>query len=272
VGLDNPDAVPRPRHRMSTRAKVLTFDIETRPMQAWVWDAKTRYITPDKITDHGGMLTWAAKWYAEKPVMFGSLWDDGHEGMVHRLWELIDQADIVVGYNSDRFDLKRINTEFIRLGLPKPRPVRSVDLLKTVRSQFGFPYNRLDEIARELGLPRKVTHQGFGLWTACMAGDEKARKLMRRYNCGDVRVTETVYDALRPWIPNHPNLNLWADRDDDGRPIETCCNCGSTKLTRQADSKAHTALTAYALVTCAACKTHMRRNYVLERTTLRPAR
>lgn len=257
---------------MNTKARVLTFDIETRPMQGYFWAPKTRYITPDRITDHGGMMTWAAKWYGEREVFFASEWGDGKAQMVARLWELLDEADITVTYNGDNFDIRRVNTEFVRLGLPKPRPFRSVDLIKTIRSQFGFPYVRLDEVARELGLPGKVQHSGFDLWTRCMSGDPKAQALMEKYNRGDIRVTEAVYDALRGWIPNHPNLGLWAGHDDDGNPIEVCCNCGSDKLTRVADANAYTALTAYALVQCRKCKTHMRRNYIRERVTLRKAR
>ena len=257
---------------MLTRAKVLTFDIETRPHVGYFWDAKTRYITPDKMIERGGMLTWGAKWYANKDVHYASAWDDGHEGMVTRLWDLLNEADIVVGYNSDRFDIKRVNTEFVRIGLPAPRPYKSVDLIKTVRSQFGFPYNRLDEVAAELGLPGKVAHTGFELWKQCLDGDPKARALMRRYNVGDIRVTESVYDALRGWIPNHPNLALWAGHDEDGRPLEVCCNCGSDRLKVVPEAKAYTALTAYALVQCQRCKRHMRRNFVKERVSLRPAK
>lgn len=257
--------------KMATPAKVLTFDIETRPMEGYFWGPKTRYITPDRITHHGGMLTWAAKWYGQREVMYASEWDDGTEGMVSRLWELLNAADITVTYNGDNFDHRRVNAEFVRLGLSKPSPSRSVDLIKTVRSQFGFPYNRLDEVARELGLPGKVSHSGFDLWIRCLEGDPKARALMKRYNVGDIRVTEAVYDALRGWIPNHPNLALWAGHDDDGRPLEVCCNCGHDKLER-CESNAYTALTAYALVKCKRCGRHMRRNYVKERVTLRSVR
>lgn len=257
---------------MTTRAKVLTFDIETRPMLSYHWAPKLRYVQPGQVVDHGGMMTWAAKWYGSREIMFASDWDDGHEGMIRRIWDLLNEADIVVGYNSDRFDLRRIRSEFVRLGLPPTNPVRSVDLIKTVRSQFDFPYNRLDEVARELGLPGKVTHQGFSLWVDCLAGDPKARALMERYNRGDIRVTEQVYDALRPWIPNHPNLNLWAGTDDDGRPNEVCCNCGHGHFRLVSSDGAKTALTGYALIECKACRTKMRRNFIKTRTTIRPAR
>lgn len=258
-------------HRMTTRAKVLTFDIETRPMLGYFWAPKTRYVTPEKVIDYGGMMSFAAKWYGHEDVEFRSDRDDGHDDMVKRLHVLLDRADIVVGYNSDRFDIKRVNVEFARLGLSEPSPFRSVDLIKTVRRKFDFPYARLDEVSREFGITnRKMSHEGFALWTACINGDDDAWDRMKAYNMQDVRLTEVLYDAMRSWIPNHPNLALWAGHDEDGRPKDVCCNCGASELELVPGKSAMTAMTAYALVECQSCRTKMRRNFVKERVALRP--
>lgn len=270
--MGTPKRAPDPR--ATTPARILTIDIETMPHLAWIWDAKTRYVTPDKIERRGGMASFAAKWYGERGVEFRSTFDDGDQGMFERLREMLDEADIVVGYNSDRFDLTRIRGEFARRRMSEPSPIRSVDLIKTVR-RFGWPYVRLDEVAKELGLPGKVAHQGFDLWLQCLADDPKAWATMRRYNIQDVRLTELVYDAIRPFIKGHPNLGLWAGYDADGRPIEVCANCGSTNLDSPTDATdtrktVKTALTAYALVTCRDCGAHLRRNFVKARVALRP--
>jgi hypothetical protein len=64
---------------------------------------------------------------------------------------------------------------------------------------------------------------GFDLWKDCMAGDEKAWRKMRRYNIGDTVLTEKVYDVLRPYVKNHPNIGVF-----EGRPC--CPKCGGEKV------------------------------------------
>lgn len=254
------------RPKAKTPARILTFDIETAPMLGYFFQAKTRYITPDKVIDQGGMISFAAKWYGDRNVLFHSTFHDGYDDMILALYELLNQADIVVGYNSQRFDVPKVRTAFVVAGLPPLRPFKQVDLIKTIRSQFAFPYNRLDEVAAALGLGRKVTHQGFALWKACMEGDPKAWALMRRYNIGDVRLTERLYDRLRGYIQGHPNLGLW----NDDLLKKACPNCGGT-LTVEAGT-ARTAQTAYAQYRCGGCGKYMRANFIKGRIDWREVR
>jgi DNA polymerase elongation subunit (family B) len=254
------------KRKAKTDARILTFDIETSPMLGYFFQAKTRYITPDKVVDKGGMLSFAAKWYDQKEVLFSSTFHDGYDTMLENLFGLMDQADIVVGYNSERFDVPKIRTAFLLAGFPPMRPFRQVDLLRTVRNQFSFPYNRLDEVAQALGVGKKTTHQGFGLWTACLAGDPKAWALMKKYNVQDVRITEGVYDRIRGYIPNHPNLGL---HSEDPRKA-VCPNCQSNKLTEA--GTARTAQTGYGMLRCDNCGAYSRNNFIKERISRRIVR
>ena len=82
---------------------------------------------------------------------------------------------------------------------------------------------KLDYVAGALGLGHKRAHEGFTLWTSCIAGDEKAWDRMRRYNIQDVRLTEKLYDRILPWIPNHPHMGLYTDGG------HCCPTCGSRR-------------------------------------------
>src|SRR5690606_29941046 len=104
----------------------------------------------------------------------------------------------------------------------------------------------------------------------CLNGDPDAWALMEDYNRQDVVLTEQVADALRPYIKDHPNLNLWAAFDDDGRNAAVGANCGSVNL--EVGKPVTTALTQYGGVKCRKCGHTMRRNFVKSRTTLRTAR
>jgi RNase P subunit RPR2 len=68
-----------------------------------------------------------------------------------------------------------------------------------------------------------------------MAGDEKAWRMMKKYNCQDVKLLEKVYLKLLPWIHNHPNMNLFNRAD---RPV--CTNCGSHHLQSRGYSRTKT--------------------------------
>lgn len=272
---------------MNTTARVLTFDIERRPGVYLEWGPRNQgFMGRDKQLIRSSTISWAAKWYGEREVSYRAIEPvdstfmqpegvPGYYEMLADLRNMLDEADIVVGYNSIRFDEAKVRGEFARLGIREPSPFRSVDLMRTVR-KMGWDYSSLAETLDAFGLGGKLAHQGFSLWIDFMAGDPKAHKTMERYNKQDVVQTERAYDALRPWIKDHPNLGLWAGHDDDGNPIEVCHNCGRGNLRLVAGKVARTALTAYALVECdparKGCGFRMRRNIIKERVALRPAR
>jgi hypothetical protein len=41
------------------------------------------------------------------------------------MWKLLDRADVVVGHNADKFDVRKGNARFIAHGLPPPPPYRT---------------------------------------------------------------------------------------------------------------------------------------------------
>ena len=253
-------------------AKVLVYDCETRPMASFHWAARDQNISPAQVLDSGGVLCWAAKWLHESKVRFASDHHDGHEAMVAGIHKLLDAADIVIGYNQVSFDDRRMAVEFRRCGLPVPSPVRSLDLLKAVRSRFGFPINKLQSVAVELGVGSKLNHTGWDLWRQCITdengqpylgptplggGSARHWKRMAQYCRQDVKLTEAVYYKLREggWIKNHPHLGLF-----DGN-VTGCGTCGG-KLIAAGTTPTPTA--TFQLWRCETCGTLARG---LNRTT-----
>ena len=67
-------------NRLAREAKdirILTIDIETKPMTVYSWGLFNQFHSIDQIVDHGGLLCFAAKWMGDKEVLFYSEWDDG---------------------------------------------------------------------------------------------------------------------------------------------------------------------------------------------------
>lgn len=215
--------------------KILFLDIETAPAEVFAWGLWKQNIHIDNIQKPGYTLCWAAKWHKKRGTMFSSLWEDGKEKMLSKIHQLLEQADVVVTYNGDKFDLPILNQEFLAQGVTPPEPYKTVDLLKTVRRNFRLASNKLDFVARHLGLTGKIKHKGMELWHGCMAANPPDCRTMQRYNMRDVTLLEQVYKKLLPWIPNHPNHGLWMK---PGKPV--CPNCGSRKLQKRGTKKTKT--------------------------------
>lgn len=226
--------------------RVLITDIETSPSVAHVWSLWRQNVSLSQLQVPTEMMSFAAKWRGEKKVFFHSNHHDGHDEMVARAHALFDEADVVVTYNGDNFDIPHMRREFIETGLTPPSPFRSVDLCKVVKKEFRFISNKLQHVATELGLGGKVEHTGHEMWVRALAGDEKAWTLFKKYNIGDVRLTEALLERLLPWISTFPPAALY-----DGAEAEQCNRCGSEDLKRR--GYAFTTLGKYQRFQCRGC-------------------
>lgn len=201
--------------------KILFLDIEWRPTKAYVWRAWDETIHPEKIIEHGGLLCVGVKWFGEKETEVFTEWEHGHEGMVRAIHTLLTEAEAVVTYNGDKYDLRKLEGEFLLAGLPPPPPPTSIDCLKAVK-KFGFFMNRLGFVAPFLGLGSKLEHEGMSLWTKVDKGDPRAQKKMAKYCAQDVILLEKLYKKIRPYIRNHPHT---------GKTKGIACGaCNSTRL------------------------------------------
>lgn len=188
--------------------RILTLDIETKYLEAAVWGLWNNNVSLNQLLDSGMILCWAAKWLHEpkKHIMWVRHDEDD---FLQGLHELLTEADAVLTYNGRRFDLPTINREFVKAGLGPPAPYRHIDLLETVKKAFRLPSNKMDFISQDLGIGKKISHEGFPLWIKCCEGDEKAWNKMRRYNIQDVLLLEKLYRRLGPWVQAHPNAALY---------------------------------------------------------------
>jgi hypothetical protein len=204
--------------------KTLVLDVETAPHLVHAWGLYDQNISLAQLQQASYMLCWAGKWRGSRRVEFKDCDDPEMVSHIHRL---VDEADAIVHFNGDAFDMPVLNRAFILAGLGPPSPYKNIDLLKVARKKFKFASNKLEHIAQQLGVTQKLSNEGHSMWVKVMAGDERAKRAMKRYNIGDVRTTEEVYDRLLPWIDQHPNRQLY-----DG---DVCPRCGgpASLLTRQ---------------------------------------
>jgi predicted RNA-binding Zn-ribbon protein involved in translation (DUF1610 family) len=214
--------------------KILTFDIETAPIEAYVWGLWDQNIGLDFLKVDWTALSFAAKWLDKSKIIYQ---DTGGRGvkkvrddkpLMKALWSLLDEADVVVAQNGRRFDVKKVNARFIQHGMGPPSPYRVIDTMICAKKYFAFSSQKLAHTSTLLTDTPKDEHRrypGFKLWLACLADDPAAWREMRKYNRRDVLATEKVYLKLRPWITDHPNIGTFMESD---KPH--CPKCGSDEV------------------------------------------
>jgi DEAD/DEAH box helicase domain-containing protein len=136
-----------------------------------------------------------------------------------KLWPVIERADMLIGFNSDSFDIPLLN-RYYPGDLSR---IRSLDLLTEVQNVLGRRI-RLQSIA-EATLGRGKTGEGSkaGEWWREGKKDE-----VRKYCIEDVRLTRELYDyALAHGILKYKDLLDVRDIKLDTSRWEICENAAT---------------------------------------------
>lgn len=210
-----------------SKIKRLFFDIETAPNIGFFWEAGYRKtISHDNIIRERAIICICYKWEGEEET-HSLTWDKNQNDkkMLEQFVKIANEADELVGHNGDRFDLPWIRTRCLLHNIPMFPNYVTVDTLKVSRSKFKFNSNKLDYIAKVLGVGEKL-HTGFDLWVRIVLNkDKEAMESMVEYCKHDVNILEDVYHKLSPYIPvkTHQGLLLGLDKT-------SCPTCGSDKM------------------------------------------
>ena len=202
---------------------VLFVDIETLQFVRGAWSAWDDNASADTIIRDWAVLSWSAKWLGDDRLMSDVLtpkeipWDlrkpVKDKRICGTLWQLFDQADVVVAQNGIKFDIPKMNTRWWFHGMGKPSSCKVIDTLQTARKIFSMTFNSLDYLAHYLGLGGKLKTE-LKLWNECRDGNKEALQRMKTYNENDVLLLELVYEKMRGWIPNHPRYTIYSEIKD----------------------------------------------------------
>lgn len=215
--------------------KTLILDIETAPIAAHVWGIWQQNVALDFLRADWYILSFAAKWLGKRAVEYV---DQSTERNIENdtrllkvLWKLLDEADLVVAHNGRKFDLRKINSRFLKAGMKPPSPYKIVDTLEIAKKHFAFTSNKLEFLTGTLCTTKKLKHKkfpGVELWVEVLKGNPVAWAEMKRYNVRDVTSLEELYLKLRPWNTTQPNAGVFIGGD---KPV--CSKCGSTHVNRR---------------------------------------
>lgn len=232
-------------------ARTLFLDLETSPITVHSWSLRDLSVGLNQIVELPRIIGVAYRWEDMRSAKYLSTWDEGEQHMLEFAHSLLDEADAVVGWNSQGFDVKWLNGEFIRVGLTPPAPFKNVDLYRTAKAAFRWPSYKLQYASEVLLGSTKLPTGGHQLWVDCLNGDEKARAKMARYARRDVDLLPPLLKKMRPWLGNQVNFALIGGTDG-------CPKCGSEE--RQSRGLAYTATAAFPQYRCNGCGAWYRGN------------
>ena len=102
-----------------------------------------------------------------------------------KLWPILEKTDMLIGYNSDHFDIPLLN-KYYPGDLSK---IKSVDLLKEIRASLGRRI-KLDDIAEATLGKNKTAH---GLEAVVWWRNGEKDKVVK-YCLEDVKITKELYE------------------------------------------------------------------------------
>lgn len=237
---------------LNREARILLYDIETSLETVAVFGLRYNdFINPDNIVSERHVVCICWQWLGETKVHSVSLLDDPkrfkkdpHDDyhVLETFHKVLGEADILVAHNGDNFDFKYLKTRMLVHKLPTLPPIPSIDTYKVAKQVLLLNSNKLDYIGKLLGLGGKKSTPS-GLWLRVLRGEAAAIKVMVAYNKRDVTLLRDVFLALRPYVPNHVNRQLFGKTG--------CPRCGSVKVQSRGT---HVALTkTYQRFHCQAC-------------------
>lgn len=267
----------QPRIASTVNARVVTLDIERIPgehstrfmgqnITGPFWDLNEikkwtgKRIHADDVKEWPRTICAAWKWYDRSDVEFAAEWEvGGYGGFMRAVWEVFDQADLIIGHNADRFDARHLMGGWAEMGLPAPSPYKVVDTLKIARGTFAYESNTLDALNKRLGIDAKTDKYDARIARAAVNGDKEAQETLSAYNRGDIIASEALFDRLRPFAKGIPHLGMWTD------DALACPSCGHTMTAT--GRTVHANVQKYEHLRCDNCGSHARGTTTLKNPT-----
>ncbi len=218
--------------RQIKEPQILTIDIETSPHTGYFWGHKWQTGILEFI-EYGQIIGFSAKWLKGNQITKTLIdYKDYRPGkmndqkIVKDIHKLIEKADILIGHNIKDFDMRYINSRFLKHNLNPPTTYKLIDTKTEAKRIMKLSSYKLDDLGDYLSIGNKMQHEGFSMWLKCREGDKKAWNRMKKYNHQDTILTEKLYLKLRPYMNNHPSLTIYSEK-------EGCPTCTSDHVQRR---------------------------------------
>lgn len=213
-------------NKMFKGKKVLLWDIERFPGVYYGW---SRFDPPFNQKEVSTLSLVCYKWLGEKKVHTIQLTKAEHkenprnEKVLHeKMLKVMNEADVLVGYNGDKFDWKKFNAGVIKYGLAPAKKPKLIDPLKMIKRESSFDSHKLEDMCRELGVHLKMSTEK-GLFINSMK-QWRSYEELAEYCRHDVLALESLFKRIMPYcvpIINQAGMN---------NLLKACATCGSEDI------------------------------------------
>jgi hypothetical protein len=235
-----------------TKAKILIIDIETSPNIVMSWACSKQFVGHTQIIGERQIVCISYKWHGEDKV-YNHHWGFSKQcdkKLLEKIIPVMNKADLIVGQNHERFDIKWINTRVIyhRLEPINVKTLTLVDTMKMAKANFYFNSNSMAYMSKYLKIEQKMDGGGWTRIKKIILEKDKEALLEHIDYCdGDIKTTEELFDVLRPYCEMTKSLGLIETGDRD-----TCPSCASDD--RQKWGFFYTKVGKYQKYRCNGCK------------------
>lgn len=214
--------------------KIGVIDLEVLPMEVYTYGLFDQNMGVNQIIEHASLASFSIMILGHEIEYYEVNWkrnprDD--RALTKRLHERMSACDIVLGQNSDAFDIRVANERFLTHDLGPSKPVHILDTLKMSRKHFKLPSHSLEYKSMRFCKTKKLTQRKFPgmlLQIECLKKNPEAWAEMQLYNKIDVQATAEFAKRIAPWYEK--NLNVMKPG-----ALFCCTNilCGSTNIIRR---------------------------------------
>lgn len=211
-------------------SRIMIYDIETSRVPALVWWTGKQYVGYNQLLEEPKIITVSWKWLGDDRIEYLT-WDKNHsdEELMREFLKVYNKADMVIGYNNDRFDNRWINARAMKYNLDVNVHIRSYDIMKEEKRVFRTPSYSMKYMARYSNVIHKQGHEGEHMWNMVQTGTPEEQKeyldKMVGYNIGDIATTEELYIRMRKYFGHRIHLGVLY-----GGEKYSCPTTGSTNV------------------------------------------
>ena len=225
------------KDKVNRTPRLLVYDIETSRALFKGWWTGKRYVGYQDMVAEPKVISIAYKWLGKDEV-YTLKWDmETHcdKEMIREFMEVFNSADVLIGQNNDRFDNRWVVGRAIKYGFRVNNFVRSFDIMKQMKKVARIPSYSMGFMTKWKGVELKQSHEGIHMWDMIEDGtpEQQAEYMekMLEYNRGDIKSTEEMYHAFKPYFGSVTHVGVLL-----GRQRYTCPSCGSDHVSKVAET------------------------------------